>query len=279
MTALGQQPPVPHSSGPGSSTIRRLIRRLRRGSKDLFAADAATPRPRPNSDAAAVALELWNAGYNALCDNPASAGLVFVYESIIAQELPADLDASVCGRSDAERLDMLAAITAAALRKRRASRAGQSERHGQAGCVVRAVLDAAIAWSGLCTLTPLLLDPIIQRADVGAGVDHVVGRIPWYMALAQLLDHRAWPAALVDLFRAVLKLEMNCVCAAASAWNTAAKNVVGWAELGALARQIARADADLPAIRERLLPLDLDLVLPLPPSPSPSAESRPRPPN
>lgn len=99
-----------------------------------------------------------------------------------------------------------------------------------------------------------------------AGVRHVFGRIQWYMLLSQLLLPSTWrdDAAfrraqetqqtremLVGLYRKVLEFEMNCVCAAASSWNNAAKNVVGWAGLAALLDALREADAAVAGYVER----------------------------
>lgn len=116
----------------------------------------------------------------------------------------------------------------------------------------------------------LLLEPMLQRADLRRALAHVVGRIPWYMGLAALLHSPNWAAtpspswsfqaqrvrareSLAHLYRGVLELEMNCVCAAASAWNPAAKNVVGWAGLGGLATAIKDADNRARRLAERSL--------------------------
>lgn len=90
------------------------------------------------------------------------------------------------------------------------------------------------------------------------GAFHVLGRIPWYMHLSELLLGSAWKndddfhrqrdrtrERLLILYRKVLEFEMNCVCAAASSWNNAAKNVVGWHGLGTLVREIEDLDAEI----------------------------------
>lgn len=106
------------------------------------------------------------------------------------------------------------------------------------------------------------------------------------MHLAQLLLSSSWQAEqnfrqqqsnvrekLIKLYRKVLELEMNCVCATASAWNTAAKNVVGWNTLDKLVNILVELDEQVVDIikqhcaektREILLPryLDLDITSP-----------------
>ncbi|UNI18008.1 hypothetical protein JDV02_004309 [Purpureocillium takamizusanense] len=266
----------------------------------------------------AETLELWNEVYDALRNNPSTAGLVHVYEAIISQELPDGLksgglnSSALEGKSAEQRLELLRAISAAGLRKRRGSKtaaaASQQQQQQQQQVpdedLARRMLDeakdkvesvmpeypssGAVAWAGFCTLTPLLLDPILQRAELRAALDRAIGRIPWYTHLAStLLDSNQWSATpspsssfqtqrgrvrdtAARLCRAVLELEMNCVCAAASAWNPAAKNVVGWAGLAELARRIQDLDARARRVvdrnlgeqaRARLRALDVDLCL------------------
>ncbi|KAG8423358.1 hypothetical protein J3458_000260 [Metarhizium acridum] len=113
-------------------------------------------------------------------------------------------------------------------------------------------------------LGQLLLDPIVNQEDFRKGLVHVVGRTSWYMHLAQLLLANSWGAEhqyreqrhalrerLVKLYQKVLELEMNCVCATASAWNTAAKNVVGWNTLDKLVNNLLHMDAQVVEIIEK----------------------------
>ncbi|KAG6013771.1 hypothetical protein E4U54_006342, partial [Claviceps lovelessii] len=101
----------------------------------------------------------------------------------------------------------------------------------------------------------LLLDAIVLRPSFRDGLVHVVGRIPWYMHNAHLLDARCWRDddrfrraqqatrdMLVKLNRKVLEFEMNCVCATASAWNAGARNVVEWNKMEQLMNNIKQLD-------------------------------------
>lgn len=87
------------------------------------------------------------------------------------------------------------------------------------------------------------------------GIYHVLGRIDYYMALSAVLLPSAWrdgaefrsrQNAVRDQisrqYRKILEFEMNCVCASASAWNPAAKNVVDWQGLAKLVMVIQEAD-------------------------------------
>ncbi|ODA80881.1 hypothetical protein RJ55_03841 [Drechmeria coniospora] len=256
---------------------------------------------------APISLSLWDAAYRGLRDDPSCTGLVLTYEAIISQELPDSLSLGGLGspfgaKSPEERLDLLARIAAAGLHRRRGSRPspqqpGQDDEarrmleatRGTVEGILPRYPSAAVAWAGLCTLTPLLADPIFQSPDMRLGILHIAGRIPWYMCLAQLLLVPAPPdyqestrAILVRLYRKVLELEMNCVCATAGAWNSAAKNVVGWTSLGTLVAEIVELDRRVRAlvekegevgVREMLLAMDVDLDLePVEDSATPSAE-------
>ena len=53
---------------------------------------------------------------------------------------------------------------------------------------------------------------------------------------------------LVKLYRKVLELVMNCVCATASSWNAAAKNVVKWNTLDNLINTICDLDEQVAQI-------------------------------
>ena len=50
---------------------------------------------------------------------------------------------------------------------------------------------------------------------------------------------------LLDLYRRILEYEMNIVCAAASAWNMAARNVVDWHGWKTMADAVRESDAEL----------------------------------
>lgn len=50
---------------------------------------------------------------------------------------------------------------------------------------------------------------------------------------------------LLDLYRRILEYEMNIVCAAASAWNMAARNVVDWQGWRAMDDAVREKDVEL----------------------------------
>jgi hypothetical protein len=78
------------------------------------------------------------------------------------------------------------------------------------------------------------------------------------MALHRVLHPSSWTSlpdfqrlqphirqTLLNLYRRILEYEMNIVCAAASAWNMAARNVVDWHGWKAMSDAVRDTDAEL----------------------------------
>lgn len=116
-----------------------------------------------------LSLNLWNTAYEALRDSPATGAMVVAYESIISQELPVHLrsggmNTSFRNRPEDERLALLTVITKSGLEKRRGSKTSQvdevsrtiiDEVKGAIGQALAEERATAVAWAGLCTLTPV----------------------------------------------------------------------------------------------------------------------------
>ncbi|KAJ6786409.1 hypothetical protein PWT90_03379 [Aphanocladium album] len=278
--------------------IRKFVGRLRAGSMSLISprsssdssyesrsCPSSSPRRKTSSPRnslsslsaaaardASISLDLWNAVYDGLRDGPSTAGLVLAYESIVSQELPnhmktGGMSMNFRGKSDDERLRLLQEIMHAGLSKRRGSRTDQDESRARAtidaaknaiDAVLPVYMSSAVAWAGICTMTPLLMDPILRLDYMYAGVSHVLGRIDFYMALSTILLPGSWRNdtafrsqqeavrhQISQQYRKILEFEMNCVCAAASAWNPAAKNVVDWNGLAGMVKAIEDADEEI----------------------------------
>ncbi|KAI9150247.1 hypothetical protein HJFPF1_10005 [Paramyrothecium foliicola] len=257
-----------------------------------------TPQSKSHVSDAGLSLDLWSAAYDYLRDRSGSAGLVVAYESIISQELPehrkiGGITTTLRDHPDSMRLDLVSSIASAGLRKRRASKASDVDEAARSilesakdtvELMLNAYPSAALAWCGICALTPsllqLLLDPLIQKDDIRSGVVFVTGRISFYMFLTQLLLPASWRDQkdfhskkdeardmVIAQYRRVLEFEMNCVCATATSWNMAAKNVVGWQGLGKLDESIREGNDELrafiekyciEAVSSRLVALDRD---------------------
>lgn len=262
---------------------------------------ASNPQIHPE---APLSRELWEEAYDTLRTDPNTANLVVTYESIVSKELPDDLKMvahSSLTPADGDkdrRMELVNAIVSAKMNKRRGSKASQTSEmprvvleHSQK--TVEAAWDefpsAALAWAGLCTLTPLLIDPILRHEEFYRGMVHIIGRIPWYMNLTHLLRCPLWHDAddferrqeefrasrdrcrdaVLRLYRRVLEFEMNCVCATASAWNSVARHTVRWNGLAELNEQILEADRVARELvmehvvettrQARMLSLDVDL--------------------
>ncbi len=132
-----------------------------------------------------------------------------------------------------------------------------------------------------------MLDPILRLDHLRVGILHVLGRAAWYMSLTRMLFPGSWDdvenfrlkrqelyETIVRQYRRILEFEMNCVCASASGWNPAAKNVVSWHGLADMVAVIQDSDAALFEIvqaassKQNLEQHYKDLELP-----SPSADS------
>ncbi|QPH10595.1 hypothetical protein C2857_001983 [Epichloe festucae Fl1] len=228
-TPRASQSPDSQSTSSSSST------RNRRGRNGSQAKDAQS------------CLDLWNAAYDALQDDPSYSGLVVAYENIISQELPhymkmGGLHSSFRGKPADERQGLLQEITAAGLEKRRASSTSQADdlakkvldsARDQTELVASEYNAAFIAWTGFCTLTPLQVP--------GSWEDHDKFR----------QNQSATRDMLVKLNGRVLEFEMNCVCATASAWNAGARNVVRWNTMDQLVDSIIKLEEQVIEIVEQ----------------------------
>ncbi|KAI8724113.1 NACHT-N domain-containing protein [Fusarium sp. LHS14.1] len=203
-------------------------------------------------------VELWNAAYDALKKDARSNGLVLAYENIIGHELPEAHRPGHHGNPnelpmDGERrLELMSMIASSGLNREVSvtskSDSGDDDAREilvEARSTVASLMpqqpSAALAFAGICSLTPLLLDPLLRHGDLRSGFVHLITTIPHYMSLARCTYPSSWASSedyerlqlqvrqtLLDLYRRILEYEMNIVCAAASAWNMAARNVVDW---------------------------------------------------
>ncbi|RDA86910.1 hypothetical protein CP532_1861 [Ophiocordyceps camponoti-leonardi (nom. inval.)] len=218
--------------------------------------------------------DIWTESYQALRDDQATSELTLTYENVVSKQLPKQLkqdrqDAPLRDCSEQERSDLLMAITRGSLHKGQTDeQAEQSDDEAQAMIAsCRKAVDGLIssqpsfaaAWAGLSSLTPELLEPIIDRNDMRAGLVHIVGRLSWYGQLDnKLMSSKSWNdenefrqkqdmvrSTLAHLFRAVLELEMNCICATAGVSDPAIDSVVGWDDLSSLVRRIMQTDEEV----------------------------------
>ncbi|KAM0195205.1 hypothetical protein ACHAPA_000929 [Fusarium lateritium] len=220
-------------------------------------------------------LELWNAAYDLLKRDNTSSGLVLAYENIISHALPDSLRPGHNGNpnslsSESERRTELMMMIAKSGLNREVKETSQTDSGDAAArdnliqirSMIASLLDdkpsAGIAWAGFCSLTPLLLDPLLRHDDISQGFVHITDNIPHYLTLHRALHPTSWTSqpefqrlqphirqTLLDLYRRILEYEMNIVCAAASAWNMAARNVVDWHGWKAMADAVREKDDEL----------------------------------
>lgn len=162
----------PNSSTPGASPFGKAHSRSKSLSRRAGAqANYPSPNPKIHTEAP-LSRELWEDAYDSLRLDPSTSSLVVTYESIISQELPDDLKllshgTLSPGTSEADkerRMELMSAIVSAKMNKRRGSKTSQASEmpkvvleHSKK--TVEGVWDefpsAALAWAGICTLTPV----------------------------------------------------------------------------------------------------------------------------
>ncbi|TLD23118.1 hypothetical protein PspLS_07621 [Pyricularia sp. CBS 133598] len=216
-----------------------------------------------------ISLDLWDAAYQQLKAD--SAELMAEYESALEAVDPAA--AALRDGTASQKVQAMQAVV---------TRAGVSK-HGEkavaAAQVTAKVLDlikdtvtelaqanpvAAFAWAGFCVITPHLLAPIMEKQAMRDGLGHVSGRLSWFMALTRVLLRESWSedadfgqfrkevySRTAGLYRKLLEFEVRCVCACASPFKTAAKDILGWNGWGDLVASIKVAEAALNAEIDR----------------------------
>ncbi|CAM1505766.1 Fc.00g114030.m01.CDS01 [Cosmosporella sp. VM-42] len=272
------------SSGPGTDEdnghkkgkVKKIVAKIRghSGSKDgsekpkCFHLHHHKHRQASDQEKTAqISLELWNSAYDFLKNDSGSAGLVLAYEAIIIQELPKDQKLALSEIPSEKRLEFMHAIALSGLRKGLSSKSSDVDDSAREIIMyarenVESLLDscpsAAVAWAGICILTPLLLDPLLRQQDMKDGLIYLTNNISRFTALSRTLLQENWETAdtvmnlrdhtrhtLLNLYRKILEFEMNCICAGASSWNIAAKNVVDWNGWSSMAAAVRDADEQL----------------------------------
>ncbi|KAG5771531.1 hypothetical protein H9Q72_001971 [Fusarium xylarioides] len=267
------QPSAPHNA---ASKVKRLVGKIRRHShppspEASSASPSSSANPSRESSSCPIPhlgkhsqrqsrrgsaseeeerahdLELWNSAYDVLKRDGTSSGLVLAYESIISHALPDTLRPGHNGNgnglpTESERRAELMMMIAKSGLNREVKETSQTD-SGDAG---------------FCSLTPLLLEPLLRHEDIRQGFVHIAHTIPHYMTLHRALHPSSWTSlpefqrqqpqvhqTLLTLYRRILEYEMNIVCAAASAWNMAARNVVDWHGWKVMADAVRDMDAEL----------------------------------
>lgn len=116
----------------------------------------------------AVCTSLWDEAYDSLRLKPKTTSLVTTYESIIAQELPdqlkATVNSSLSSDSPARRLELMEIIATNGLKKRRGSNNSSVNESvkmfvNEFKCLIERSWEryraTPVAWAGICTMTPV----------------------------------------------------------------------------------------------------------------------------
>ncbi|KAL7798166.1 hypothetical protein V8C37DRAFT_247410 [Trichoderma ceciliae] len=179
---------------------------------------------------------LWNEAYEQLESN--NAELVESYEKILSQQLPRDQGSSEPAfpenRIDAaydERWKQMQTIvevvierTKTAIARRRKIGGGLTVVSTAMNQAVRAVPEAAVAWTGVCFALEMLSSSFHEAKVNHEGIVYIVSRMDWYWHLADLLldgniDEVASSTLrilmekhIADLYQKLLLYQMKSVC-------------------------------------------------------------------
>ncbi|KAL7911179.1 NACHT domain-containing protein [Trichoderma velutinum] len=195
------------------------------------------PSYEPDSEPKQLQVRLWNTAYEQL--KSSNTELVESYEKILSthfffgQNGPSE-SASLENRIDKvydERWKQMHIIVEAALERNKQSierkqkfdscLAAVSSTMSQA---VRAVPEAAVAWTGICFALEMVSNSIQEGKANTKGIGYVVSRMNWYWHLAELLSDdnisKSAPNSLrlqmekhiIDLYQKLLLYQMKSVC-------------------------------------------------------------------
>ncbi|KAF2669730.1 hypothetical protein BT63DRAFT_425404 [Microthyrium microscopicum] len=228
---------------------------------------ATTPQVQPDSEnqttepeaeeipAAELSLRLWTGAYDGLKQKGEHSDLVEDYEIILTKFIKGDsalkkenIFKDVDGT---RRLQLMKQIVDKSQEKAKAHPRTEAvgETAGQiiefasetVGGLLEAYPPAALAWSGICTLTPLFLKHIQAKKKMLDGLTYVIDQIDFSMKLAPLLLRENWKddtdfknlrdtmsKSIQNLYQSILLFEMNAVKACNSHWGTFFKDLVSY---------------------------------------------------
>ncbi|KAJ4859827.1 hypothetical protein T069G_04815 [Trichoderma breve] len=194
----------------------------------------------------------WIEAYEKLRNDEKEGKLVNAYEKILTNratatisgtryvdDVQADAPNQFEGLAEADRVDMMKATLSPVLEKAKQEKTWKNvalyadtliANVGKGvGDALQAHPPAAMAWSGICLLLPIIVKPIKEEEKMTEGLEYVMNRMDWYIPLTKVVLQREWPdnVALqqhrsslrdnvVTLFTSLLKFEMECACRAYS---------------------------------------------------------------
>lgn len=159
-TTLNAPPPA------ATSRVKRIVGRIRRHTDDTASTKPCSHRISGSHNNATQEADLWNTAYGTLKANLSTTALVLAYESILLQQLPSQgvNDSSAGLPGGPRRLELMTAVASAGLARELSSKSDAGDDLARNVLVaaretVASLLDAhpgaAIAWAGICSLTPV----------------------------------------------------------------------------------------------------------------------------
>ncbi|KAL5085222.1 hypothetical protein Trisim1_010786 [Trichoderma cf. simile WF8] len=195
----------------------------------------------------------WIEAYEKLRNDEKEGKLVNAYEKILTNratatisgthyaegDIQADAPNQFEGLTEADRVDMMKATLSPVLERAKQEKTWKNialyadtliKNVGKGvGDALQAHPPAAMAWSGICLLLPIIVKPIKEEEKVTEGLEYVMNRMDWYIPLTKVVLQREWPdnvalqqhrsslrGNVVTLFTSLLKFEMECACRAYS---------------------------------------------------------------
>ncbi|KAF6823878.1 ankyrin repeat-containing protein [Colletotrichum musicola] len=238
--------------------------------------DAVSPQESlapPSREASATDISrMWNAAYEAV--KMKDAKLVETYEKVLATAGDPAVGATghnaLAGCCEKERLDRM---KSAVLRCVEKTKKHENFRDGViqtstvivhlnkvVGGFLTASPPAAMAWSGICAILPMLTSPLVADQTMVQGLEYVASRMDWYMDLSTVLLEHSWENSemfsslragveqrIVDLYQKILQFEMWSAawCFQDHVVAKGLKTMVGLIDWEARRNEIEKDDAKL----------------------------------
>ncbi|KAK8062516.1 ankyrin repeat protein [Apiospora hydei] len=227
--AVNQSAPAPVGKLPKDSLVASPS--SAEATTEVTAGDLGSPRSLISSD---TAVSLWTDAY----DNIADQELVSAYEIVLTEQAGVKYAAqgianAFTGSSGQGRMRIMASVAGEMTEKASSELAEGVATTAESiakvasglGKLLASYPPAAMALSGVAAALPILAKPLNVRKSMVSVLKHVMERIEWYMSLSNALlqenwrdndDFARWRASLrtslVDLYKALLTLEMRCIC-------------------------------------------------------------------
>ncbi|KAF2148220.1 hypothetical protein K461DRAFT_297653 [Myriangium duriaei CBS 260.36] len=191
-----------------------------------------------------ISNKLWNGAYTNI--QSGDAGLVETYEVILTRQLQvegaiasttAQITNVFAGVTPEVRQAKMKAVTQTVLESAGSSADSYINKgalgaasavttlNSLVGGMLASYPPAALAWSGVCTILPMLVGPLKAAGELKDGLDYVIRRMEWFMSLARVLLRENWEhdsafnqfhgqlyRRVQGLYQALLTYVMQAVC-------------------------------------------------------------------